>query len=385
MEHLFTEEQKMLRESARTLISRVANADYVRRLDRNREYPEDLYAALVEAGFLAAPFPEEYGGMGGSIIDVAIISEEIGRVSSDFVMGYGLSMFCGLNILQNASGEFKNAWLPKLISGEVKFSIGLSEPNAGTDLGAIRTRAVRDGDDYVINGTKTWQSGAGAKDNVINLYLRTGDDPDHRQSLSLLLVPNDVPGVHMRKLDMLGRYCTGTYEVTFDNARVPVANLVGNEKDGWKYLLSGLNAERAVAAACDLGSASAVVDMSLEYAKERKQFGRPIGSFQALAHRLADIQCEVEAARALVWKAVWLAANNEGEETLRIVTMAKLFAAETYVKASNVAMQVFGGNGYSMEYDIQRHYRDCRISTVAAGSAEMLRNLIAGLSGLRIQ
>jgi alkylation response protein AidB-like acyl-CoA dehydrogenase len=384
MDLSFTPEQEMLRESARKLMERVATPDYVRRLDRERQYPDELYDAWVEAGFLGASLPEEYGGIGGSLIDVAIITEELARVSADLMMPYGGSMFCALNVLRNGSEQLKRKWLPKLISGEVKFSIGLSEPDAGSDLAAIRTSARRDGDHYVINGMKTWQTGAGAKRNVINLYVRTDPAADYRKGMSLILVPNDAPGVELRKLDMLGRYCTGTYQVTFNDVRVPVDNLVGRENEGWKCLLSGLTAERSVVAAGDVGSASAVVDMTVAYAQERKQFGRPIGTNQALAHMIADLQTEVEAARALMWRAVWLAETN-GPDALRDITMAKLFASEIYVKACNVGMQVFGGNGYSMEYDIQRHYRDCRMGTVAAGSSQMLRNLIAGLSGLRVQ
>ena len=383
MDFLLTEQQEMLRESVRKLMARHATPEYVRRLDREKAYPNELYDAWVEAGLLAIPFPEQYGGMDGSIVDVAIVGEEISRTSADFPMVYAASLFCGLNVFRKGTEEQRRHWIPKLASGEIKMSIGISEPEAGSDVGAIKTAARRDGNHWVINGRKTWQTGAAGKRNVINVYVKTKTDVSYRQGMSLILVPNDAPGVTLRKLDLLGRYCVGTYEVTFDDVRVPLDNLVGGENKGWECILAGLQVERAVIAACDCGSAAAVVDMAVEYAKERRQFGRPIGTFQSIAHMIADMQMKVEAARALMWRAVWLAST--GKDALREITMAKLFASEIYVEATNMAMQVFGGNGYSMEYDVQRHFRDARIGTVAGGSSQMLRNLIAGLSGLKVQ
>lgn len=383
MDFSFTEEQVLLQDSVRKMMSRVATPEYCRETIHNKAFPHAIYDAFIDAGFMALPFPEEYGGMGGSLVDMALVQKEINKTSADLAMMLGGATFCGLNILRMGTDEQKRKWLPKLISGEVKLSIGLSEPDAGSDLTAIRTSAVRDGDEWVINGLKTWQTGAGVPKNVISLYVRTDSAAHYRNGMSLIMVPNDTPGVTCRKLDLLGCYCTGTYEVTFDNVRVPYDNLIGEVNKGWDCLLSGVTEERAIVAASDVGAAIGVVDMTIEYARERKQFGRPIGTNQAIAHMLADMKTEVSAARALMWNAVW-AAQNKAPGALETVTMAKLFAAETYVKVANQAMQIFGGNGYSMEYPIERHYRDSRIHTVAAGSSQMLRNLISGLNGLKV-
>ena len=383
MEFSLTEEQVMLQDSVRKLMSRVATPEYCRETIKAKAFPHKLYDAFIEAGLMALPFPEEYGGMGGSLVDTALVQKEINKTSADLAMSFGGATFCGLNILRMGTEAQKQKWLPPLISGEIKLSIGLSEPDAGSDLTAIRTSAVRDGDHWVINGLKTWQTMAGVKDNVICLYVKTDPAAHYRNGMSLILVPNTTPGVTCRKLDLLGCYCTGTYEVTFDNVRVPVENIIGEVNKGWDCLLSGVTEERAVVAACDVGSALGVVEMTIEYAKERKQFGRPIGTNQAIAHMIADMKTEVFAARALMWNAVW-AAEHKAPGALEMVTMAKMFAAETYVKVSNQAMQVFGGNGYSAEYPIERHYRDSRIHTVAAGSSQMLRNLIAGLNGMKV-
>jgi alkylation response protein AidB-like acyl-CoA dehydrogenase len=348
MQTASTEERQMLRDSIRKLMERHATTEYVRQLDRDQAYPETLYAEWVKAGLIAMPFPSEYGGLDGNVIDMAIIAEELSRKSTDLTM-----------------------------------SISMSEPEAGSDVGAMRTVARRDGDEWVINGQKLWATGAAAKNNVINLYVKTDTNVQYRNGISLFLVDNTTPGIKMRKLDMLGRRCVGTYEIFLDNVRVPADRLVGGENHGWDYLLTGLQVERVVSAASSAGGAQAVVDMATEYARQRHQFGRPIGSFQAIAHMLADMHTEVTAARALVWQAA--AAVAEGKDALREISMAKLFASETYVKVSSQAVQVLGGYGYNMEFDVQRHFRDSRAATIAAGSSQMLRNLVANLSGLKVK
>ena len=173
MDFGFTEEQRMLRESVRKLLQKHAPPEYVRQHDRERTYPEELYQACAEAGLIGLAFPEEYGGAGGSLLDMTIVAEEIARVSADLVMAYTGNIFCGLNLVRKASDEQKRHWLPKLINGEIKISISMSEPDAGSDIGAMRTSAVRDGNQWVINGQKIWASMAGAKNNVISLYVKT--------------------------------------------------------------------------------------------------------------------------------------------------------------------------------------------------------------------
>ena len=383
MDFSFTEEQRMMRESVRKAMDRIATPEYVRRLDREQAYPQELYDAWVELGLLRIPFDEKYGGLGGSVVDLVIVAEEISRKSADFFMAYAGSVFCGLNIARKGSEEQQRQWLPKLLSGEVKMSISMSEPEAGSDVGAMRTSARREGNDYVIGGQKLWATGAGAKGNVINVYVKTDPEAGIRQGMSLFLVENTAKGLELKKLDMLGRRCTGTYEIFFNDVRVPAERLVGGENKGWDCILSGLQAERITSAAGNIGAAQACLDLALEYAKERKQFGRAIGTNQAIAHMLADMATEVEAARALTWRAAWMAAS--GGDALREISMAKLFSSEAYAKCANMGMQVFGGYGYSMEFDMQRHYRDARAATVAAGTSQMQRNIIAGLMGLKVQ
>lgn len=383
MDFRFSDEQNMLRESVRRMMQKLATPEYIRRLDREQAYPYELYEAWVEMGLLRVPFPEEQGGLAGGILDMAIIAEELSRKSFDLFTAYGASVFCGLNVLRKGTEEQRQYWIPKLLAGEIKMSVSMSEPDAGSDVGAIRTTAQRDGDQWVINGQKLWATGAGAKGNVINVYVRTDTKAHYRQGLSLFLVDNNTPGVQLRKLDMLGRRCVGTYEIFFDDVRVPANRLVGGENRGWDVLLAGLQIERITSTAGHCGAAQAVIDLALDYAKERRQFGRPIGTFQAIGHLLADMQTEVEAARSLMWRAAWIA--SEGQDALREISMAKLFASETYVKVANHGMQILGSYGYSMEFDMQRHFRDARSVTIGAGTSQMQRNLIANLMGLKVQ
>jgi len=382
MDFSFTEEQRMMRESVRKMMDRIATPEYVRRLDREQAYPQELYAAWVELGLLRILFAEEYGGLGGSVIDLVIVAEEISRKSADFFMAYAGSVFCGLNVARKGTEEQKRHWLPKLLSGEIKMSISMSEPEAGSDIGAMRTSARREGNEYVISGQKLWATGAGAKGNVINVYVKTDPKANIRQGMSLFLVDNTAKGLELKKLDMLGRRCTGTYEIFFNDVHVPAERLIGGENKGWDCVLSGLQVERITSAAGNLGAAQACLDLAVEYAKERKQFGRPIGTNQAIAHLLADMATEIEAARALTWRAAWMVSS--GQDALREISMAKLFSSEAYVKCANLGMQVFGGYGYSMEFDMQRHYRDARSATIAAGTSQIQRNIIAGLMGLKV-
>ena len=379
---VLTEEQLLLRDTARKINQRVATPEHIRKLDRERLYPYELYDAWIEAGMLALPFPEEYGGLGATVTDMVLVAEEMSVPSSDVVMAFGGSMFCGLNVARQGTDDQKRRFLPKLLAGELRMSISMSEPDAGSDIGAMRTSARRDGDHYIISGQKIWATGAGAKNNFINVYVKTDPKANYRQGMSLFLVDNTSPGLEVRKLDMLGRRSVGTYELTFNDVRVPAENLVGGENNGWKCVLAGVQAERAVAAACDCGSARGVFEMALAYAKERKQFTKQIGTFQALAHMLADMQTEIEAAWSLTLRAA--AMVSAGQDALREITMAKLAASEAYVKAANNGMQIMGGFGYSMEFDMQRHYRDARAATIAAGTSQIQRNLIAGLMGLKV-
>ena len=377
----FTEEQEMLRESVIKLMARHAPAESVRKWDRDRSFPEDLYQAWVEAGLLRLPFPAEVGGLGGDAVDLALVIYELSRVSTDLTMAYAGSIFCGLNVLRKGTPEQRAHWLPRLMDGRVKFSIGISEPDAGSDVGNIHTMAVRDGDRYIVNGQKLWTTGAGLKNSVICAYVKTDKAVHYRKGITHLLIDNDAPGVELRKLGMLGRRTVGTYEVFLRDAPVPADRVIGGEGGGWDCLMGGLQYERADSAAGNCGGAQAVLDLTIKYAGERVQFGQPIGSFQAIGHMLADMQSELEAGKLLMWRAAWLAAAQR--EALREITQAKLYTSEMYAKLANMGVQVMGGYGLNEEFDMQRYFRDSRSATIAAGTSQTQRNLLANLMGLK--
>ena len=381
MEFAFTEEQEMLRDSVIKLMAKHAPRESLRKWERERKYPEELYQAWADAGLLRLPFPENVGGLGASAIDLALVVYELSRVSTDVSMAFGGSIFCGLNVLRKGTDAQRAHWLPKLLDGSIKFCIGISEPDAGSDVGNIRTYAVRDGDRYIVNGQKLWTTGAGLKNSVICAYVKTDRAAHYRKGMTHILIDNDMPGVELRKLDMLGRRTVGTYEVFFKDVSVPADRVIGGEGGGWDCLMGGLQYERAVSSAGNCGGAQAVVDLATSYARERIQFGQPIGSFQAIGHMLADMETELEAGKLLTWRANWLVSQNK--DALREITHAKLFTSEMYAKLANMGVQVMGGYGLNEEYDMQRYLRDSRSTTIAAGTSQALRNLLMNLMGMK--
>lgn len=381
MDFAFTEEQEMLRDTVVKLMAKHAPREALRKWNKERRYPEEVYQAFIDAGLLRLPFPEEVGGLGASALDLALVVFELSRVTTDVSMAFGGSVFCGLNVYRKGTEAQRAHWLPKLLSGEIKFCIGISEPDAGSDVGNIHTYAVRDGDHYIVNGQKLWTTGAGLKNSVICAYVKTDRGAHYRKGMTHILIDNDMPGVELRKLDMLGRRTVGTYEVFLKDVRVPADRVIGGEGGGWDCLMGGLQYERAVSSAGNCGGAQAVVDLAVSYARERVQFGQPIGSFQAIGHMLADMETELEAGKLLTWRANWLVSQKR--DALREITHAKLYTSELYARLANMGVQIMGGYGMNEEYDMERHLRDSRSATIAAGTSQTQRNLIANLMGMK--
>ncbi len=376
-----TEDQRMFRESIHRVMADLATPEYLRRIDREAAYPYEIYDAWVELGLFRVGFPEEYGGIGGGLMDLVLISQDLAYWSYDVYTAYSVSLYTALTLLKCGTQEQKQAYLPRLMDGSRRMSASISEPDAGSDVAALRTSARRDGDSWILNGQKLWNTAAGSSNNVLQVLARTDTDAAPRKGLSIFLVENDTPGIVCCKLDMVGRRATGTYEVFFTDVRVKASRLLGEENSGWKYLMSCLQTERILTSAGYVGSSQKVVDLALAHALERKQFGRAIGEFQAISHMLADMQTEVDAARLLLYRAV--DKLQRGEDALREVSMAKLYGSETYAKVANQGMQILGAYGYSMEFEMQRHFRDARSTTVGAGSSQMQRNAIASTMGLK--
>lgn len=378
-----TDEQRAYLDSLRRVMARLATPEYLARIDRDGIYPYEIYDAWIELGLFQIGFPEAVGGLGGTLDDLLLISQELAYWSYDVYTAYSVPLYTALTLLKIGSEAQKQEFLPALMAGRLRLSTSISEPSAGSDVSAIRTTARRVQGGWLVNGQKLWNTAAGVRDNVLQVLVRTDTAAAPRQGMSMLLIPNSAPGVECRKLDMLGRRATGTFEVFFIDVFVPDHRLVGGLDAGWSGLLACLQTERVLTSAGYVGSAQKVVDLALDYAKGRQQFGRAIGEFQAIGHMLADMQTAVDASRLLVERAAGLL--DGGFDATREVAMAKLFGSETYAQVSNQGMQIFGAYGYSMEFEIQRHFRDSRSTTVGAGSSQMQRNAIAATMGLKLR
>jgi alkylation response protein AidB-like acyl-CoA dehydrogenase len=376
----FSSDQELLRRSLRELLDAECPPDRLLAWEQSKTYPAQLYARLAELGYYSLPLPTEYGGAGLGPFDLAIVGEELGRKSFDLAAGFGLTLFLAQNLVHHGSEAQKRDLLPKVIAGQLRFSVAITEPGAGSDAAALQTRAVPTPDGYLLTGQKVFSTGAGLPNTLVHLYARSNPALTGSRGISLFLVDPSGPGVSLRRLPMLGREMLGTYEITLDQAFVPADCLVGELDGGWRVLRSGLEFERLFISAGYVGLAQTILDRVVAYANTRHQFGRPIGSNQAIAHVLADLQTRVEAARLLVYRAAWLV--DQSSSAIREVSMAKLFGSEALVEVARWGLQVFGGYGYSTENIIQLYLREALSTTITGGTSQIQRNIIAQKMGL---
>jgi alkylation response protein AidB-like acyl-CoA dehydrogenase len=349
--------------------------EYIRKCDMAREYPYEGYAKLAEAGWLRLLIPEQYGGSGGSVLEYALMCEGLGKYGFDFAACAVVPTFTAMNIIHYGTDEQREQYLEPFMTGERRFSISISEPSAGSDAAATRTRARRDGDDYVIKGQKLWCSGAAARDVTIAMLVRTDQAAPKHNGLSVLLVPNDTPGLDIRRLPTLSRRATGTTEIFVDDARVPATNRLGLEGQGWEIIGQNLRLERVAISAAYVGNAQTVVDNALRYSRQRLQFDRSISEFQVIRHMLADMQTRVDAARLLVYRAADLV--GKGIDCDREVAMAKLYGSEALQDVSRNGMQILGGYSMLPEADMERYFREGMQCTIGGGTSQIQRTLIA--------
>jgi isovaleryl-CoA dehydrogenase len=338
---------------------------------------QPLYERIAELGWLGVTIPERYGGSGGGAVDMCLLLEEISRglIPIGFV---GVSMITAGAVNRFADEERKQELLGGIARGRPE-AIAMSEPEAGSDVGNLSCKAERVDGTYVINGQKTWITGAHASDHIL-LVCRTNRTDDKHEGLSMISVPAGTEGLEVRLIETMGG--REVNDVFFTDCRVPAERLIGVQDQGWRQLMAGLNHERLIIAAQALGMAQRAFDDTLAYVKERKQFGRPIGSFQALKHRIADLAAEIEATRLLVYD-VALRSDANPEVTLpREASMAKLKATEVAKRATLEGMQMMGGYGYAVEYDMEHQLRAAIVTTVYGGTSEIQREIIARTLGL---
>lgn len=378
MDFQFTDEQQHWQETVHRFMDNEVGREYTRKHDADREFPEEAYRKMAELGWLGILIPERFGGLEADPIMYAIFCEAIAKFSLDTAACVMTSMFTANNIVANGSDAQREEYLPGFLSGDRKFSISISEPQAGSDAAAVATKAVLDGEEWVLNGNKVWCSGAHHPNTTIAVLCRTGED--RHGGLSLILVPNDAPGVEIRKMDTLVRRSLGTTEIFFTDARVPKDNIIGEVNRGWEYIGTHLEYERLSLAASYVGNARTALDDTIAYTKDRKQFGRSLSSFQVLKHRMAENECEVSAARLLMFNAANKMAR--GERAIKEVSMAKVFAAEVAFKTAFNGMQALGGYAQLPEYDMERYFREAKHGMVGGGANEIQRSIIAKEMGI---
>ena len=376
---IFTDEHDQLRESIRSFVLKEL-APHAEEWEETT-FPDSVFRRMGELGFLGLSYPEEYGGQGGDYFANLVLAEEMVHSNSG-----GLAMGVAVHtdmatppVFLFGTEEQKQQYLVPAIRGEKISCLGITEPDAGSDVSGIKTRAVRDGDEYVINGSKTFITNGERADFIV---LVTKTDPDAGyDGFSLFVVDTASPGFHVsRKLEKLGMHSSDTAELSFDDVRVPAENLLGEEGKGFYHIMWELQGERLIGAAGCVAGAQRCFDRTLQYATERTAFGRPIGRFQAIRHKFADMATKIEAGRQMVYTTAWRFAN--GEYPVREISMAKLFASRVACEVADECLQIYGGAGYMREYGVERAWRDLRLNRIGAGTDEIMLEVIGRTYGL---
>ena len=376
----FTEEQKIWEQTVNDFMDKEIGREYCRKVYQNREYPYEFYDKIIKQGWLGMMIPEKYGGIDSSVVMYTIMNEALAKHGVDIATCVSVTAFTAMNIVHHGTEEQKDYYLPRWMKGEIRFSISITEPNAGSDAASLITYAGLDGDHFIVNGQKVFASGAHARNNIICMAVRTDKSLPKHEGISVLLIPNDLPGIEMRLLDTLARRATGTNEVFLDNVKVPKENLLGKLNGGWEVLTGHLDMERVAVAGMNVGNAQTAVDDAIKYTKERVQFGRPVAQFQVIKHMLAQMQLEVDAARLLTYRAA--AMMDMGIPARKEVSMAKLFASETLFKVATQGVQLLGGYGTMPEYDMERYFREGKQATLGGGTSQIQTSIIAKELGL---
>ncbi len=374
MDYLLTEDQQMIRDLCRQIaeeqIKPVAAA-----LDESAEFPWDIVRVLADADIFGVFVPEEYGGMGGGVMEMAIVTEQLSWGCGGIALAFGGTGLGAFPILLFGTDEQKRQYLPSIARGERLAAFAITEADAGSDAGRIRTTAVRDGDHYVLNGTKQWITNGGEAE--IYTVVALTDRSKGARGATAFVVERDTPGVTFgKKENKLGIRASATREVIFEDARIPAENLLGREGMGFIVALKTFDQARPGVAAQAVGIAQRALDEAVHYATVRKQFGHPISSFQGLQFMLADMAISVEASRALVYSAARMI-DSGAKDISKASAICKTFASDACMKVTVDAVQVFGGYGYMKEYPVEKLLRDAKITQIYEGSNEIQRNVIA--------
>jgi alkylation response protein AidB-like acyl-CoA dehydrogenase len=371
---ILTEEHQMIRDALRTF-AQERLAPNAARWDREHHFPKDELKELAQLGAFGVAVPEQYGGAGLDYVALALVLEEIaaGDGGTSTIISVNNCPVCSI-AMTYANAAQKDRWLRPLAQGDLLGAFALTEPHTGSDAAALRTTAVRDGDHYVLNGTKQFITSG--KNGDVAIVMAVTDKAAGKKGISAFWVPTDTPGYVVAGIEQkMGQHSSDTAQIVFDNARVPVDNLIGEEGQGYKIALSGLEGGRIGIASQSVGMARAAFEAALAYAKERESFGSPIFDHQAVQFRLAEMAMQIEAARQLILHAASM--KDAGLPCLKEAAMAKLFASEMAERVVSSAMQVFGGYGYVADFPVERIYRDVRVCQIYEGTSDIQKILIA--------
>jgi len=373
--HLFRAEHAEFRQTVRRFIEREV-APNANEWEAHRTFPRELFRRFGQLDLLGLKYPEAYGGTNAGPIYEAVLMEELSRCGSGGVAGaIGAHIAIATPpVFQHGTEEQKQRWLKPAVKGEAIAALGITEAGGGSDVAAIQTRAVRDGDHYVVNGSKMFITNGTRADYVVAAVRTTAEGGHH--GISLLVIERGTPGFSVgRRIDTVGWWTSETAELVFADARVPVRNRLGEENRGFQYTIETFQWERLWAAIAAAAGAQRSLELATAYAQDRLAFGRPLTRLQVIRHKLVDMMVEVEKARQLAYHALWL--YVEGKPCLREVSMAKLVATEAAFQVADQALQIHGGYGYTMEFPIQRAWRDARLGPIGGGTREIMKEIIA--------
>jgi alkylation response protein AidB-like acyl-CoA dehydrogenase len=370
----FTEEHDLFRQTVRAFMETEV-APHAEEWEAARRIPRDIWLKMGEMGFLGIIHPEAYGGTGADLFFGIVFLEELARSRmGGFVAAVGVQEFIASSaIWHRGTHAQRETYLRGSIEGKLVGAIAVSEPDAGSDVAAIRTTAVRDGDHWVINGAKTWITN-GVYGDFHVVACKTNREAGAR-GISLIVVDASTPGVSSTKLNKIGWHASDTAEIAYEDVRVPIGNLIGEENAGFKYIMETFAIERLITAAMSIGTSDVAFEETQRYMAERLAFGKPINQLQALRHRLADLYTEVLACKQLIYHTAWL--HTQGLPAVKESSMAKMLATELQKKVCDECLQFHGGFGYTEEYAIARMWRDARVGTIVAGTTEIMREIIA--------
>lgn len=374
MDFDLTQEQQMIKKTIKEFADKVVAPGAIDR-DRSKAFPTEIFKQLSNMGMMGLPFDEKYGGAGADTTSFAIVTEELSRACASTGITYSAHISLGgapLNLF--GTEEQKEKYLTPICTGDSFGAFGLTEPNAGSDAGGTETRAVEEGDDWVINGSKVYITNAShAKHLAITAITGMNDG---KKEISAIIVPTDAEGFTIiDNYEKMGLHSSNTTELVLENVRVPKGNLLGKRGEGFKQFLVTLDGGRIGIAAMAVGIAQAAFNKALAYSKERKQFGRPLSEFQVTQFKLADMAMKIELARNMVYKAAWL--KDQGRPFTKEASMAKLYASEISMEVADEAIQIHGGYGYMKEYEVERYMRDAKLLEIGEGTSEIQRMVIA--------